>query len=111
MVHVSDLMKYASVLQRKYGARTGAFDNPFDPFPGSFKPTDLRRIHYIDSTFDCSFTLHQRQSGLPGMLRGAHDEQVLRHAREAVMLRRRQEAIVQRHGHEQTIDEEDDDLT
>ena len=51
MVHVGDLMKYASVLQKKYGHRV---ENPFDLFPGSYKPTDLRRIRYIDSTFDCS---------------------------------------------------------
>jgi hypothetical protein len=63
MVNARDLMRYASIMNRKYGDKGGLLmDNPYDIFPGSFKPVDWRRLKYIDSTFDCSHSLHQRTS-------------------------------------------------
>jgi hypothetical protein len=50
MVHVPDLMRYASVLQQKYGLKNKAniVDNPFDRYNGAFAPKEIRHIRYID---------------------------------------------------------------
>ncbi|CAJ0580958.1 unnamed protein product, partial [Mesorhabditis spiculigera] len=52
MVHVPDIMRYASVLQQKYGKKTA---DPNDELvKGSFIPQDIHLIKYIDYSSLCS---------------------------------------------------------
>jgi hypothetical protein len=48
MVHVPDLMRYASVLHQKYGMRKSAQDGPWDRWHGAYAPKNIRKIRYID---------------------------------------------------------------
>uniref|UniRef100_A0AC35ES39 Potassium channel domain-containing protein n=1 Tax=Panagrolaimus sp. PS1159 TaxID=55785 RepID=A0AC35ES39_9BILA len=48
MVRVPDLIRLATVLQQKYGQRKRG--GSFDIWNGAYRPNDLRRIRYIDTS-------------------------------------------------------------